>query len=118
MYLPQPPPEVAVTCRHYVAAVLPHTLADTVICICAAVHAWQALYSWVLQHIYGFRTIPLEIFRPPLCVGMGAKSSKIPLAASEAVEGTTLDAAFPLPQVGSAGIMGGLCLVSRLYLQN
>ena len=60
MYLPQPPPEVAVTCGHYVAAVLPHTLADTVICICAAVHAWQALYPRVLQQIFGFRTIPLK----------------------------------------------------------
>ena len=60
VYLAQSPPEVAVTCGHYVAAVSPHALADAVICIGAAVHAGQALYSLVLQQMTGFRTNRFE----------------------------------------------------------
>ena len=48
-HLPQPPPEVPVTCGHDVAAVLAHALADAVVRVGAAMHAGQALHPGVLH---------------------------------------------------------------------
>jgi hypothetical protein len=48
-YLPDTPPQVLITCRHNVALVLPHALAQAVISICALVRAGDALNSRILQ---------------------------------------------------------------------
>eukprot|EP00195_Chlamydomonas_chlamydogama_P014717 CAMPEP_0202902390 /NCGR_PEP_ID=MMETSP1392-20130828/16825_1 /ASSEMBLY_ACC=CAM_ASM_000868 /TAXON_ID=225041 /ORGANISM="Chlamydomonas chlamydogama, Strain SAG 11-48b" /LENGTH=193 /DNA_ID=CAMNT_0049589145 /DNA_START=745 /DNA_END=1326 /DNA_ORIENTATION=- len=44
------PPQVPITCRHDVALVLLHPLADAVICVGALVHAGDVLKAGVLGH--------------------------------------------------------------------
>ncbi len=49
-YLPNPSPQVSITCRNYVAFMLPHSVTEAVIGIGAAVRAGQALYARILHN--------------------------------------------------------------------
>lgn len=49
-YLPYPSPQVSITCRYYVAFMLPYSVTEAVIGIGAAVRTRQALYARILHH--------------------------------------------------------------------
>lgn len=53
-YLSYPSPQVSITCRYYVALMLPYPITEAVIGIGATVYARQALYARVLHsnHTY------------------------------------------------------------------